>query len=135
MDNRKKNYICSVLQHNIIQCSCGTKHYTALKESLVLFEYDDSNKIADGIFCGDVHEYFYVSNNTKEVFEKAGILGVSFEKVQAFHERRKEKHPLDFECYLMIVDTEQEVELDYKTMQLKRKNVCPVCDSGQLSRH
>jgi hypothetical protein len=35
----------------------------------------------------------------------------------------------------MIVDTEKEVELDYKSMHLKRKNVCPICDSGTLSRY
>ncbi len=131
----KKNYIWSILQHNLIQCSCGINHYIVPKGTPVLFEYPDVNKIADGILCGDAHDFFYVSKKTKEVFENANITGISFERVQAFHEKRKELHPLDFECYLMIVDTEKEVELDYKAMHLKRKNVCPICDSGRLSRH
>lgn len=131
----KKNYIWSILNHDITQCSCGTKHYTVSKGSPILFEYDDVNKIADGIFCGDVHDFFYVSKKTKEVFENAKITGISFERVQAFHQKRKELHPLELECYRMIVDTEKEVELDYKAMHLKRKNVCPICDSFTLSRH
>ncbi len=131
----KKNYIWSVLQHNVITCECGVRHFEALKGSPVVFEYDDVNKIADGILCGDSHDFFYVSKETKEAFENAKITGVSFERVQAFHQKRKELHPLDVECYLMSVDTEHQTELDYKAMHLKRKNVCPICDCGKLSRH
>ena len=132
----KKNYIWRVPKKSITEClECGAKNFEAENNGPVFFEYSDVNKIADGIFCGSFHDFFYVSKKTKEVFENAKITGISFEKVQAFHQKRKELHPLEFECYRMIVDTEKEVELDYKAMHLKRKNVCPICDNFTLSRH
>ena len=112
----------------------NTPIYNGSIHSLVL---DGGDILPDHLnFCGAGGLRLVISKETKDIFEKSNISGISeYELVNALRNTKQNSlSPLNGIKQYYLAHIQGKIEIDFKAMKLKKKKYCPICGRFQWNR-